>query len=391
MRVIKDFWQVFVREVRMYGNHKVFYRLSLGLPILSFLFFIILFRSGAARDMPVAVLDEDFTPLSRQLTRMIDATPAARVAYRITDMAEGERMVKEGKVEAVVLIPEHLEKDVYRNKQTTVKAFINDLNLTKNGLLNKDIQTAVRTFSSGVQIQTLMKKGLSEAEAYQQMMPIYFEKHVLFNPYVNYTYYLLPVFMPVMLLIFVVITTVFVIGVELKNGTARQWYRTAGDKIAVAVAGKLTPYTILFFALCLLMNTVIFKYVGVPLNGSIPLMVLSGLVFVLAYQAVGVVIIAWLSNLRLALSIGGGYSVLAFTFSGLTFPFLAMDLPLRVIGYFFPLTYYVDVFIDQAMRGAPIHYTVHYVATMALFLLLPLLLLPRLKHISTDEKYWGKA
>ena len=375
----------------MYGSHKVFYRLSLGLPILSFVFFIALFRSGAARDMPVAVLDEDFTPLSRQLVRMIDATPAVRVAYRITDMAEGERMVKEGKVEAVVLIPENLEKDIYSNRQTTVKAFINDLNLTKNGLLNKDIQTAVRTFSSGVQIQTLMKKGLSEEEAYQQMMPIYFEKHVLFNPYVNYTYYLLPVFLPVMLLIFVVITSVFVIGVELKNGTARQWYASSGDNIAVAVAGKLTPYTIIFFALCMLMNTVLFKYVGVPYNGNVWLLMISGLIFVLAYQAVGVVIIAWLSNLRLALSIGGGYSVLAFTFSGLTFPFMAMDLPLRVVGYFFPLTYYVDIFIDQAMRGAPIDFTVHYAATMALFLLLPILLMPRLKHICTDSKYWGRA
>ena len=88
----------------------------------------------------------------------------------------------------------------------------------------------------------------------------------------------------------------------------------------------------------MLMNTILFKFVGVPLNGSVPLLFASGLVFVLAYQAIGVAISALLSNLRLSLSIGGGYSVLAFTFSGLTFPFLAMDLPVRIIGYVFPLT-----------------------------------------------------
>jgi len=178
--------------------------------------------------------------------------------------------------------------------------------------------------------------------------------------------------------------------VELKNGTARQWLSTAGDNALVALAGKLTPYTIIFFALCMLMNTILFKFVGVPLNGSVPLLFASGLVFVLAYQAIGVAISALLSNLRLSLSIGGGYSVLAFTFSGLTFPFLAMDLPVRIIGYVFPLTYYVDIFIDQAMRGAPPVYTINYLGYMSVFILLPVVLLPRLKRICTDEKYWGR-
>ena len=390
MKYLKAFWRVFIREIEIFGSHKSFYRLSLGLPILSFLFFVVLFHNGMPRDMSVAVLDRDNTPLSRQLTRMIDATPSARIAYHITDMIEGERMMKEGKIDAIVYIPDGLEKDIYSATQCDVVAYINDLNLVKNGMLTKDIQTAVTTFSSGIQIQFLMKKGLSEKQAYDQMMPVYYEKHVLFNPYVNYTYYLLSIFLPVMLLIFVVISTIFTIGVELKNGTAGEWYATSGYNIWIAVAGKLTPYTVIFFALCMLMNTILFKYVGVPMNGSVPLFFLSGLVFVLAYQAIGVTIVSLLGNLRFALSIGGGYSVLAFTFSGLTFPFLAMDLPLQVFGCLFPLTFYVDIFIDQAMRGAPVVYTVHYLLYMAIFLLLPLILVPRLKRLCTDKKFWGK-
>ena len=109
MEYIRAFWRVFVREVRTFGNHKVFYRLSVGLPILSFLFFVVLFRSGVPHDMPVAVLDQDNTPLSRQLVRMIDATPSAKVAYRIAGMDEGERMMKEGTIDAIVFIPRDLE------------------------------------------------------------------------------------------------------------------------------------------------------------------------------------------------------------------------------------------------------------------------------------------
>ena len=80
MKYLKAFWRVFIREIEIFGSHKSFYRLSLGLPILSFLFFVVLFHNGMPRDMSVAVLDRDNTPLSRQLTRMIDATPSARIA-----------------------------------------------------------------------------------------------------------------------------------------------------------------------------------------------------------------------------------------------------------------------------------------------------------------------
>jgi len=390
MNPIRAFRNVLIREIESFGNHKVFYRLSLGLPVLAFLFFILLFETGVPRDMPIAVLDEDHSPLSRRLTRMIDATPSARVAYQITDMAEGERMMKEGKIEAIVSIPRDMEKDIYSNTQAHAVVYINGLNLTKNGLLNKDLQTVVTTFSSGIQVQTLMKKGLSEAEAYNQMMPIYFEKHILFNPYINYGYYLLPSFLPLMLMLFTVLATVFTIGVELKNGTARQWLATAGDNTVVALAGKLTPYTIIFFALCMLMNTLLYKLIGVPLRGNVALLFVSGLIFVLAHQALGVFFIALLSNLRLALSIAGGYSVLSFTYSGLTFPFMAMDLPMRIVGHIFPMTFYIDAFIDQAMRGAPVHNTIAYVGYMSIFILLPVLLLPRLKKICTREKYWGR-
>ena len=140
----------------------------------------------------------------------------------------------------------------------------------------------------------------------------------------------------------------------------------------------------------MLMNTCLFKFLSVPLQGNVMLLFVSGLVYVMVSQAIGVFMIAALSNLRLALSIGGGYSVLSFTFSGLTFPFMAMDLPLQIFGYIFPMTYYVEIFIDQAMRGAPVVNSFAYLGYMMLFLLLPLIMLPRMKKICTEEKYWGK-
>ena len=137
---------------------------------------------------------------------------------------------------AIVQIPAFFEKNILSNSQTHIETYISGTNITVNGLLSKDIQTAVTTFSGGVQIQLLTKQGLTELQAMAQLMPVRFNKHVLFNPYINYGYYLSPSFMPMMLLIFVVMVTVFTIGTELKHATAREWIDTANGSVEIGRA-----------------------------------------------------------------------------------------------------------------------------------------------------------
>ena len=110
----------------------------------------------------------------------------------------------------------------------------------------------------------------------------------------------------------------------------------------------------------------------------------------MSYQAIAVFIVSLLSNLRLSLSIGGGYSVLAFTFSGLTFPMMAMYSWVQAFSKIFPFTFYTDIFIDQALRGAPVVDSLWDMGYIALFIVLPMLCLPRLRKICSDEKYWGR-
>ncbi len=383
-------YAVLRRELERIRRYPILSTLLVVLPVLSFLFFALFFSQGVPRNIPVAVLDRDNSTLSRKLVNMIDATPAALVSYSIQDMDEGERMVREGRVSAVISIPRDFEKDILSNVRTGVEAYISGLNISANGMLSKDIQTAVTTFSSGIQIQILMKQGMSEEQAYVQMMPVSFDKHVLFNPYVNYGYYLLPSFMPMMLLIFAVMSSVFAIGMELKRSTAGEWFAAAGGNTFAAVVGKLAPYTTGLILMLLLMNTIMYKWIGVPLNGSLALLTVAGILFILAYQSIGVMMISLLGNLRLSLSLGGGYSVLAFTFSGLTFPMMAMNRFSQVLSRFFPFTYYTEIFVDQAMRGAPAVHSMLPLLILALFVLLPLLCLPRLKTVATDSRYWGK-
>lgn len=390
MRFLRNTWAVLQRELVRMTHQPIYLTLMLVLPLLSFAFFALLFNQGVARNIPIAILDEDHTTLSRKVAQMIDDTPTAMVAYDIQDIDEGERLMREGRVMAIVQIPAFFEKCILSNTQTHIENYVSGTNITVNGLLSKDIQTAVTTFSAGIQLQLLTKQGLTERQAMAQLMPVRFDRHVLFNPYINYGYYLSPSFLPMMLLIFVVLTTVFSIGTELKNATAREWLRTADDSVGAALLGKTLPVTVAMFLLSLVMFVIIFKVVGTPLNGSLAIILTGTLLFIMSYQAISVLIVSLLANLRLSLSIGGGYSVLAFTFSGLTFPIMAMWEPMQWLSRLFPFTYYTDLFVDQMLRGAPVVCSLPDLGWMSLFVVLPLLCLPRLKRVCTEQKFWGR-
>ena len=390
MKFFRNIYAALNRELQTVCRRPIWLAVTLFLPLVAFLFFGVIFREGAPRNLPVAVVDNDHSELSRQLVQMFDATATSEVAYMPASMDEAEELMYRGKVEAIVLIPREFEKSILSLSPTEVVAYISGMNISVNGLLNKDLQTVVSTFSAGVEIQMLMKNGLSEKMAYAQMMPVSFDCHVLFNPYINYAYYLVPSFMPMMLMIFALVATIFVIGIELKEKTAGEWMRVSGGSVLAALIGKLLPTTVMMSAMCLLMDTIMYKWIGVPMAGSHLLLLAGSLLFILAYQSLGVLFIKMLCNLRLALSIGGGYSVLAFTFSGLTFPLMAMSWPMRWFSKIFPFTYYTDLFLDQAMRGAPAVYSLKYLACIAMFVILPMLCLPRLKRVATDQKYWGR-
>lgn len=390
MGILGHTFAVVRRETGRMRRQPMYATLLVILPILSFLFFALLFEKGVARDIPIAVLDEDHSALSRKVTQMIEDTPTAQVAYGIQSMDEGERLMREGRIQAIVQIPAFFEKDILSNRQTHLEAYISGANISVNGLLSKDIQTAVTTFGAGIQLQLLTKQGLTERQAMAQLQPVRFDRHILFNPYINYGYYLSPSFMPMMLLIFVVLITVFSVGSELKHATAREWLHTANDSIGAALVGKLLPITTAMFLLSLVMLTIIFKVVGVPLNGNLTTILVGTLLFILSYQSISVMIVAVVANLRLSLSLGGGYSVLAFTFSGLTFPVMAMYPAMRVVSKLFPFTYYTDLCVDQMLRGAPVVRSLPDLGCLALFFVLPLLCLPRLRRVCTEEKFWGR-
>lgn len=380
------------REIRRFGEHRILLTVGMIIPVLLTVLYFLMFSRGTLHDLPVAVYDADKTELSRQLTRMIDATPTASVDFMVDNPEQGRQLILEGKADALVIIGRGLQEKIYSGSgQAQVQAQVSGARILNSGLLKRDLATVLQAFNIGITTQLLGSQGIPAAQGYQIAYPVAFESHILFNPYGSYAYYLLPALLPLLLIITAGVITVHAVGSELRYGTATEWLTTAGGSITRAVTAKLLPYFVLFCLLSILMNTLLYRFLGLPFEATrTGIMVLANIFLILSYMSIGLMLISINGNLYAALSITGGYSTASLSFSGLTFPAMAMFPFMAAIGKIFPFTYFIDIFIEQSMRGAPPARSLGDLAAMGCFILASALFMPRLKKLASEPRFHGK-
>ena len=376
------------REIEHIATNGEYRAVVWWLPLAVILFFAIFFSQEVVGALPVAVVDEDGTPLSREVVAMIRATPQTSLVKEMPDMATARNTLLQGEVVAIVEIPEGSSKNILSGETANVVFYDSGANISTNSLTAKGVQTALTTFGVGVSLQRAEMQGTTPDRAMAQVMPIAFTTYGLFNPWLNYAYYVAPCFCVMIVIIAAMLSTIYAVGTELRYATSVEWLRSANGSLVAALMGKLAPTTLALWLLSIVIGVVIFGVFGAPMQGSWAVLIVGTLALIVAYQAVALFVITLTASLRLSLSLGGGYSVLAFTFSGVTFPTMAMISWVQPFTMLFPYTYYMELYIDQAVRGSEWWLSMPKVAAMLLFCLLPLILFERLKRILVNRKFW---
>ncbi|MBK6404390.1 MAG: ABC transporter permease [Holophagales bacterium] len=361
------------------------------LPLAGFGLVSAIFWNRLPSDLPVAVVDADRSLLSRRLVRMVDATKSMRVTGPFASPSEALDEVLAARAYAVVAIPAHLERDVKRGAAPKVVLYYDALRLIPGSIVKRDVRAVVGTLSAGVEIQARKALGETPDVAAARFEPVRSMRGALFNPGLDYLAFLVPALGPTLLSIFVLVGAVHALGAELRDGTAGAWL-AAGGSATRAVVGTLLPQTLHFTALGLVATALQFRLLGIPLRGSPLLVAFATLLLVLAYQAVGLLIVALSANLRLASSAAAFYGGPAFAFTGVTFPTFGMPLAAKAWGALLPLTHYLDLLLGQAMRGAPPSTSLAPLAALAAFVfLVPPLALWRMGRVMRDPSYWGRT
>ena len=111
------------------------------------------------------------------------------------------------------------------------------------------------------------------------------------------------------------------------------------------------------------------------------------LLMILASQAFGVFLAGLIPSLRMALSVASLWGVVSVSISGFTFPVMAMDAPLQALAWLFPLRHYFLLYVNFALDGFAAVYAWKPLLALFIFMLLPLLVLRRLKRTLLLYKY----
>ena len=242
------------REVGRIASNGEYRSVVIWLPLGVILFFAIFFSQEVVGSLPVAVVDEDNSYLSRRLVSMLYATHETALAEGVADMAEARAKLLAGDVVGVVEIPTNFSENLLSGVTTAVRYYDSGTNISTSSLSSKGVQTAVSSFGIGVALQRAEMEGAMPDEAMAQAMPIGFSTYALFNPWLNYAYYVAPCFWVMILIIASMLSTIYAVGSELRYDTSVEWLRSANGSLVGAIAGKLAPATLFLWLLAMVVG-----------------------------------------------------------------------------------------------------------------------------------------
>lgn len=380
-------WTVMKRECRRLVSRPLYLFCMVVAPLFCYIFFTTLMSSGLPTDLPIGAVDLDNTATSRNIIRNLDAFGQTAVVAHYGTMDEARIAAQKGEIYGFFYIPKGLSAAAQSQRQPKLSFYTNNSYLIAGSLLFKDMKMMGELASGAAARSVLYAKGATEDQAMAALQPIVMDTHPLQNPWLNYSVYLCNTLVPGILMLMIFMVTVYSIGVEIKDRTAREWLRMSDNSIYIALVGKLLPQTIVFFIMGIFYNVYLYGFLHFPCNSGILPMILATLCLVLASQCCGIVMIGTLPTLRLALSFASLWGVISFSISGFSFPVMAMHPVLQALSNLFPLRHYFLIYVDQALNGYSMAYSWPNYMALLIFMILPFLVVHRLKEALIYYKY----
>jgi len=389
--ILKKILEVANREINRMSSRGLYILVVLVLPIITILFFASLFKEGVPTKMPIAIVDLDQTASSRKIARNIEVTPLSTVKQYLQSETEAMSQLRTGNIYGFVVIPKNLQADILASRQPVISYYYQNGFLIAGGLMQNDLTLILHTLSGGINIQKREAMGQQEDYIMSQVQPVQVSTHQLFNPTANYSVYISTSVLPIMLQLFILLMTVYSIGIEIREKTSHEWLRLSGKSIFTALTGKLLPYTVIFFLVMMFQNFMLYKVMQIPMHTSLGWLMLGSFLFVMAYQAIGIFFIGLLPMMRHSLNLSAFYGILALTLCGFSFPIEAMPPAFQYWAAGFPVRHYMHIFQSQILAGFELKYSLVSYLYILLFFLLPLIIINRLKSALIYQTFIEKV
>lgn len=367
------------------------------LPMLALGLMCWIFSAGQPYRLPIAVWNEDHSSLSRQLVRMLEATPGLEVRQVVLNRGEAADALQRMDVYGVVHIPPDLARDVKHGAGGAITLLHNAQLATASSLLQRDVRQVVGTLSAGVEMQAAAKRGSPHQALRVQMEPIKTQLVALFNVSTNYEQFLAATLVPALIHILAMTAGAWSVGRELREHTLGEWLSPDGQsaslaRVAAALLGKLLLPAVLLWGSGMAALLYLAQQRGWSVAGSMAWIGVGLAALIVLSLAAGAALAGVTLSLRTALSGTGLLSAPAFAFSGVGFPLLAMTSSARGWALAMPYTHYARLQMEQWQMGAPVAQTLPVVSglLLAALMLLALASAGLLRGLRRPDKWGGR-
>jgi ABC-2 type transport system permease protein len=372
---MRSFIQIVREELTLIIKDKSILLTCIIAPIFYAFFVGSIYKEKDVANIPIAIVDNDHSSLSRKVGQLIDSNEKIKVMGAYSNLNDALFLFNSLDIQGILIIPNDFEKNTLNLEGSTVELVLNNTKFLTSNEINKGVQQVMLTVAGGVRLSYLISSKVPSEMAEQQAQPIMPVVKPIFNPTNNYGDYLLPI------LLVLIIQQTLIIGFGQSVLHELVHFKTLADptvnffEFIKIFSAKGLYYFVLYASIFFLFYKVIFPYYHLDFKGSEFLHFTLSSLFILAVMVYTTFLGTFFKTAIGWTEIMAFSTYPLFLVSGYSWPIEAMPKFLQVVANLLPSTPYFTVFNKVATQGAVLANIKSEVIHLMLLLLLGYLML----------------
>ncbi|MCH7804903.1 MAG: ABC transporter permease [Acidobacteria bacterium] len=300
---------------------------------------------------PIAWMDQDRTPESRELLAEFEGSPQFRVTHIPAGEEEIQELLDRSAVQAVVRVLPGFGRDIRRGQRTQVQILVDGTNSNSATIISNSASQVVARYAGRIQgEQRTRQRTVSGPGPVRQGPLLSAESRVWFNVDLKSQNYFVPgVVVNIIALVTLMLTAMAIVR-EKESGTMEQLMVTPIRPIELML-GKTLPFAAVGLLEVLMVTGAALLIFGIPFRGSMLLLLGCAAAFLLTTLGFGLLISTVSSTQQQAMMASFFFFMPAFMLSGFAFPIRNMPLAVQYLTYLNPVRYFMEIVRGIFLKG----------------------------------------
>jgi len=291
-----------------------------------------------------AELDQDQTPASRDFLAAFDGSRSFQRRPELSGVNDLERRLRANDISLALEVPDQFGRLFAKGSVPEVSAIVDGANPFRAETISQYASSVAMLHA-----QDEYRRNTRGPDRTGRLPTI--EPRFLYNPSFESVYAIVPSIPPLLLVLLPAILTAVSVVREKELGSIVNFYVTPTTRLEF-LAGKQLPYIVIAMINYMILTVMAVGIFGVPLKGSGPMLTLCALLYVAATTAIGLVVATFTRSQVAAVFATAILTMLPTTqFSGLLQPVSTLEGNARIVGTFWPTTYFMHASVGAFTKG----------------------------------------